>query len=133
MSKVTITIDDAKPELVAAFGADALNTIADEFGYMEMVEKTAEELPPMEDVTITDPGTGEPVTVQKYQEGTEMFKPNPQTRAEFVAQRMLTQHIVPALVRNLGDRKRKEALAQVESEVKQAAEVIKSVAEVVTA
>lgn len=132
MSKVTIAIDDTNPALVAAFGENSLSTIADEFGYMEMVEKEESELPAKEPYTFTDPATGEEITSERYPEGTEMYKPNPESRANFVGRKMLENEIVPALIRGLSDRKRKEALANVDQEIEQAKDVLKNVAVVET-
>ena len=130
MAKVTITIDDANPAIVAAFGADALTTSANDLGYMEMVEKSPEELP--EKVETQIEMDGETITKLDYPEGTEFYKPNPHTRADFVAQKMLRDQIIPVLVRNLRTRKEAEARATVDAELKQAQDIIEQAAEVIT-
>ena len=130
MAKVTITIDDANPAIVAAFGADSLTTSANDLGYMEMVEKSPEELP--EKVETQIEMDGETITKLDYPEGTEFYKPNPHTRADFVAQKMLRDQIIPVLVRNLRTRKEAEARATVDAELKQAQDIIEQAAEVIT-
>lgn len=120
MSKVTITIDDTNPALVAAFGENSLETIADEFGYMTMVEKTAEELPEK----VLD----EETQTEIYPEGTELYKPNPQSKAAFVAEKILTENIVPRLLVGFKNRKQVEANQSVDIAVKQAEALVASVA-----
>ena len=128
MSKVTITIDDSNAAITAAFGANSLDSIADQFGYMEMVEKDENELPAK--VKVEKELNGETFTVEVYPEGTEMFKVNPHSRTEFVAQVMLERHIVPALINNLHKDKQAQALAAIETEMKTAATVLESAAEI---
>jgi hypothetical protein len=127
MSKVTITIDDSNPALVAAFGENSLEIIADDLGYMTQVEKDPSELP--EKVTTTTPDGFEYLD---YPAGTELYKPNPQTKAAFVGERILKENIVPRLLQGFGRRKESEALETVRSEVKQAEALLASVAEIVT-
>lgn len=129
MSKVTITIDDSNPALVAAFGSNSLNTIADQFGYMDMVEKTEEELPTKIEVEH-QADDGETFTTMEYPEGTEMFKANPVSRPEFVAQVILKTRIIPALLEKLEKTKRSQAIQAVDDEINTAKAMLISVAEV---
>jgi hypothetical protein len=134
MAKVTITIDDTDSRLVAAFGEGTLETIANENGYMTMVEKTEEELPSKVEVTKNeiDPITGESseVIVMEYPEGTEMYKPNPQTTGDYVGQLVLSDLIAPFLLKGLNERSRKMAMEQVDAQIEGAKGLLKQVAEV---
>ncbi len=122
MSKVTITIDDTNPALVAAFGANSLELIADEIGYMEMVAKAEKELP------LKIPYTAEDGTeYMDYPEGTEMYKINPQSKAEFVARKILEDNIIPRLLSGFSSRKRNEKLEEAKNEVQQAELLLNSV------
>lgn len=133
MAKVTITIDDTNPTLVAAFGENALEAIADgEMGYQSMVEVLESELPAKIEVELIDKVTGEPYTKMDYPEGTELYKPNPQSKADFVAFKILTENIAPRLVQGLAVRKRAEAALKADKEIKQAEQIVVSVAEVTT-
>lgn len=129
--KVSITIDDANPAIVAAFGADSLVEIANDLGYMSQVEKTEDELPEKISVVI-NPGDVTENTVMQYPEGTEMFKANPQTPGQFVGEAILKTRIIPALVENMRKRKQEEVLTTVETEMTQAASAIEAAAEVTT-
>lgn len=133
MSKVTITIDDTNSTLVAAFGENALEVIADgEMGYQSMVEIPESELPEKVEVEITAESTGETIKSLQYPEGTELYKPNPQSKADFVAMKILTENIAPRLVSGLAVRKRAEAAAKAEVEIKQAEAIVVTVAELIT-
>lgn len=132
MAKVTITIDDTNPAIVAMFGANSLNTIADSMGYTDMVEKTIDELPAKVDIQTTDPD-GNPITIQDYPVGTEMFKPNPLTKGEYVAGVILKKHIVPALLASFEKQQTAAALAQVETAIEQAKTAVANAAEVIVA
>lgn len=125
MSKVTITIDDTNPAIVAAFGANSLETIADEFGYMQMVEKIPEELP----AKILNEETG----VEEYPEGTELYKSNPQSKAEFVARKILEDNIIPRLLTSFKQRRENEKRAEVQAELTQAHNILASTAVIETA
>lgn len=120
MSKVTITIDDTNPALVAAFGENSLETIADEIGYMEMVEKSESELPEK----VFNPATDLP----EYPDGTEMYKPNPQTKAEFVGRKILEDNIIPRLLTGFSAKKQNEKAEEARIQIKQAEDILSSVA-----
>ena len=125
MSKITITIDDANPAIVAAFGADSLIKIADQLGYMEKVEKTEEELPAKVEVVVD----GE--TILQYPEGTEMYKDNPQTRGTFIAEIILKDKIIPTLLASYENELRRQSNEENQAKMTNAKEVIKSATEIV--
>ena len=132
MAKVTITIDDANPEIVAVFGPNSLNNIADRvYGYMELVEKTEDELPEKVEKETVNPD-GETVTVMEYPEGTEMYKPNPDSRAVHVGKTVLKEDILPSLLRDFSQQVKKGALADAEVQIDQAKDVLFNAAEITT-
>jgi len=127
MSKVTITIDDTNSALVAAFGENSLETIADQMGYMTEVEKNESELPKKIKINAPDG-----IEYFGYPEGTEMYKPNPQSKAQFVAEKILVENIVPRLLAGFSAKKQAEKNEEARIEVKQAEEILTSVAIVET-
>lgn len=130
MAKVTITIDDTNEGIVAAFGPDSLNVIADAMGYSPLVPKTEAELPEkVETVQMVD---GEETRPMVYPEGTEMDKPNPMSKAEFVGTRILENRIIPALLDRVAKNKKVAADELYRSEMAVANEVLKKAA-VITA
>lgn len=123
MAKVTITIDDTNPAITAAFGANALENIAAGMGYMSMVEKTEEELPAKIEVKKTDEN-GDSYSEFHYPEGTEMYKPNPETTGHFVGRTILKEDIAPALLRTYSKRTKAEAMQNAETQIKTANETV---------
>ena len=131
MAKITITFDDSKPEIVALFGANAVNAVlAQALGYMTMVEKTPEELPAKVDVQVVDQSTGETVTVQEYPAGTEMYKPNPETKTQFVARKTISDSLVPYLLQSFKQKIQEVKQTELANEIKQAQSVLESTATV---
>jgi hypothetical protein len=128
MSKVTITIDDTNAAIVAAFGENSLDEIANQLGYMEKVEKSEAELP--EKVEVEHNVGGETETVLEYPEGTEMYKDNPQTRGEFVGAKILETKIIPELLSGLRIKKTSEAMEKVNAEMGTATDILKNAATV---
>ena len=126
--KVTISIDDTNPMIVAAFGADSINTIADSMGYMDDVYKDASELPAMVDSGKVDL-IGNPI--MEYPEGTVLTKPNPQTRAQFVGATILKNRIVPALIERFAQIRRDAANKEIEAEIEEAKTIVTQAAEVI--
>lgn len=131
MAKVTITIDDTNPAIVAAFGANALHTIADqEFAYKEVVQKTEAELPDKIEVTRNEGIEGEPVTVLEYPEGTVLTKPNPDSRGQHIGKTILKENIIPRLLQGFRKRRQAEKATEVENEMATAAQVLEAAAEI---
>ena len=142
MSKVTIQIDDTNPAIVAAFGADTLNTMADQLGYMEMAENPdhvpavgSPTIPDMDADLVEDPDTGEMMPPEVANPDYvapvgEAFVANTQTKEDFVAHVILDQHIIPVLIKGIAATARKEALAAADESVNQAKAVIKAAASI---
>ena len=130
MSKVTITIDDSNPTLVSVFGSNTIDTIADEFGYMTMVEKSVEELPEKVEFIYTNPISGEVITDMVYPEGTEFYKENPESKAEFVGRIVLRDSIVPKLLSGFETRTKYTAVSNAEAAIKEAHNLVVSIAEI---
>jgi hypothetical protein len=136
MTKVTISIDDANPAIVEAFGEGSLNNIAADMGYMEEVRIPEDELPAKVEVPLTEleldfPGLPEGTTTRMdYPEGTVFTKANPQTKAEFVAERILENKIIPALLERYEKASRATADAQIKEGIDQAKQMLKSVANI---
>lgn len=133
MAKVTITIDDTNPAIVEAFGKNILDVIAErDFGYMEMVEKTPDELPEKIAVQKEDLATGEKITVMEYPKGTEFYKPNPDSKAVHVGKQMLKTKIVPALLEGMRKNEVEKLHQEVEIKMSGAATLLENVAEITT-
>jgi len=110
MAKVTITIDDAAPDIQSAFGTTAIVDVAAFYGWQTEVPKTEAELPAkiMKEPTPEDIEMGMTEPYETYPEGTEMNKPNPQSAADFLADFILRRHIAPALVKSYKVKRQKE-------------------------
>lgn len=119
MAKVTITIDDASPDLQQAFGTDAITTVATFYGWKAEVPKTEDELPAkvMKKPTASDIEMGMTEPYEAYPDGTEMNKPNPQSAADYLADMILRKHIAPALVRSYKVKRQKEMDAQMSNDM----------------
>lgn len=144
MSKVTISLDDSRPEIIALFGENALSTVADDMGYMVTVSNP-DHVPAQGGETIADPTWERP---EDFDEMTgevpqvpnpdyvpavgEPTMPNPITRPEFVAGQILRNRIVPALIERFEQRRKREAERLIKEQVAQVADVLASVAEVTT-
>lgn len=128
MTKVSITIDDKDPKIVAIFGENSINNIADLEGYTPIVAKDEAELPAKIAVVVPDPVTGEDIITQEYPEGTELYKENPETKASFVGKSILKKAIIPRLLAGFKQVKTQEVTAQMNEALKQVEEMLESVA-----
>lgn len=134
MAKVSITIDDQHPGIVAVFGADSIPRMAALKGYTEVELIPEAELPekverPLTQEEIDNGIFGEGVTtVLDYPEGTEFYRPNSETKAVFLGKTILNKNIIPSLLEGFAKAKRAEADAAIADGLKQAAQVIEAAA-----
>lgn len=144
MAKVTISLDDSRPEIIALFGENALETVADDMGYMATVPNP-DHVPGVGSETIQDPEWERPEDFDELTGETPMVPnpdyvpavgeptmPNPMTKAQYVAGQILRNRIIPALTERFEQRRKREAERQIKEQVAQVAQVLESVAEVTT-
>jgi hypothetical protein len=142
MAKVTISLDDSRPEIIALFGENALETVADDMGYMTTVPNPdyvpAQGNETMQDPDWVMPDDFEPLTDTIPQipnpnyvaQVGEATMPNPISKADFVARQILRNRIIPALIERFEQRRKREADALLKAQITQVATVLESVAEV---
>lgn len=129
MSKVTISIDDTNPAIVAAYGEDSLIKVAEAMGYADRLPLPEDQWPEQETQEVTDTDgntTTEPIPYTAEQIST----PNPESAAEHVGKMILNKYIVPALTKKAEQKIETEAMAQAREIIAQGREAVKAAAEV---
>lgn len=140
MAKVTITFDDTNPAIVALFGEGAIATLADDFGYVETVHNPdyigAIGSPQIPDLSWT-PGEGEDESDRPIIDNPDYVPavgestiPNPVTRAQYVADVINTQVIVPAMLSKFEVRRKQEKEAEAMAQVAAAKTTLAAAAEI---
>jgi hypothetical protein len=134
MAKVTITIDDTNPGIVAAFGADVLTSLANSKGYTDVIPNPdyvpAVGSPEMEDVDASPDSDGNFVMVTNPDYVSAIGEPtiSNTTRANFVGEKALKEAVVPYLLKEYSLSIRKEA----DTALVQASDVLVGAAKITT-
>lgn len=136
MAKITITIDDANPAIVAALGDGTVDTVSVLKGYQEMVANP-DYVPEIGSIQIPDsswtPGVDESEADRPLIDNPDYVPavgtptiPNTKTKGAFLAEKVLADVIVPWLF------KEKEAAArkEVETQLQQVKQIVTNAAEI---
>lgn len=124
MAKITLTLDDSAPAMVAAFGENAIEKLSDAMGYQTKVEVPKDELPEVEMIEVeTNEGM-----IERPRDYTvdELYKDNPQSREEFVSAIVIKRGITPILLENAKRDIERQVQAQTQEKVAQLEAVLES-------